>query len=159
MNYKRGFTLIELLVVVGIIAVMASLTLGYLSSARKKGNDTAVKSNTQTVRALSEIFYLDNSASYLPAGGSNFAPATCPSYNAAGTNMFAINSKISAALTEAVARGNGSSSCANSSSAWAIAIGLNLDATKSWCIDNSGRATVVSFIPSAAINSSTYLCN
>ena len=55
-NFKKGFTLIELLVVVAIVGLLAMMTFGYLGSARKKGNDTAVKSNLATVRTASEIF-------------------------------------------------------------------------------------------------------
>ena len=154
----RGFTLIELLVVVAIIGLLASITLGYLGSARKKGEDAAVKTNLATVRSASEIFYLDNANSYLPSGGSTFSLATCPAYNAAGTNMLSKNKNIADSIAEAVKRGDGSS-CYNSANAWAVAVGLKLVPSTSWCIDVAGAAKIENSVAGSAINSSTFLCN
>jgi len=155
---NKGFSLLELLMVVAIIGLLASITFGYLGSARKKGNDTAVTSNLSTVRSLSEIFYLDNGNSYLPSGGSVFGIATCPTYDASGTNMLSKSKFIADAVAEAVKRGNGSS-CYNSADAWAIAVGLSLDSNTSWCIDNAGVSKQVAAIPSLAINPSIFTCN
>lgn len=155
---ERSFTLIELLVVVAIIGFLASITLGYLSDARKKGGDTAVKSNLVTMRSVAEIFYLDNANSYLPAGGSTFDIAACPTYNALGTNMLSKNKNIADAIAEAVFRGNGSS-CYNSSNFWAVAVGLKLNANTSWCVDNTGVSKMVASVPGSAINAVTFVCN
>ena len=56
-KFSLGFTLIELLVVVAIIGILASVVLTSLGNARGKGADAAVKTNLNTVRGLSEIFY------------------------------------------------------------------------------------------------------
>lgn len=158
MNLQKGFTLIELLVVVAIIGLLASVTMGYLGSARKKGDDTAVKSNLATMRSVSEIFYLDNGNSYLPAGvGVPFGPDTCPTYNASGTNMLSRNKVIADAIAEAVKRGNGSS-CYNGDIVWAVAVGLKVTPNTSWCVDVTGAAKVVSSAPEGAING-TNTCN
>lgn len=158
LSLSKGFTLIELLVVVAIVGLLASITLGYLSSARKRGDDTAVKSNLVTMRSVGEIFYLDNGNSYLPAGGSTFGIAACSTYDAAGTNMLSKNKVIADAIAEAIFRGNGSS-CYNSADAWAVAVGLKLNANTSWCVDNAGVSKEVASGPSAAINPSTFTCN
>ena len=158
MNFQRGFTLIELLVVVAIIAALTSITLGYLSSSRKRGGDAGIKSNLETVRAVSEIFYLDNSNSYLPAGGEAFSIDTCPVYSSSGTNMLSKNKSTADAIAEATKRGVGNS-CYNSSEVWSVAIGLNEVPNTSWCIDNSGAARIESSAVSSAINPSTGLCN
>lgn len=150
--------MIELMVVIAIVAVLAGLTLGYLTDARKKGADTGVKSNLSTVRAVSEIFYLDNANSYLPQGGVAFGPAVCPPYDPSGTNMFSQNKTISDAIAEAIKRGNGSS-CANSADFWAVAVGLVLDPTTSWCVDNQSVAKVVNVLPANAVNPATFSCN
>ena len=160
MNLKKGFTLIELLVVVAIIGLLASITLGYLSDARKKGDDTAVKSNLATMRSVAEIFYLDNANSYLPAIiGATFGIAICPTYDVSGngTNMFSKNKVIADAIAEAANRGNGSS-CYNSDNTWAVAVGLKLVPNTSWCVDNSGAAKQEADL-SSAINPLTFLCN
>lgn len=157
-NLKKGFTLIELLVVVAIIGILASVILASSSGARKKGDDTAVKSNLATMRSVAEIFYLDNANSYLPVGGAIFNIANCPTYNPAGTNMLSKNKNIAASIAEAVKRGNGSS-CYNGANAWAVAVGLKLTPNTSWCVDVTGAAKMVSSLPSSAINGSTFTCN
>ena len=155
---RDGFTLIELLVVVAIVGILASITLGYLGNARKKGDDTAVKSNLVTMRSVGEIFYLDNTNSYLPVGGSTFAIAACPPYNVAGTNMLSKNKNIADSIAEAVKRGNGSS-CYNSANSWAVAVGLKLIPNTSWCVDYGGNSKQVASVPGLAINAVTFLCN
>ena len=157
-NLNQGFTLIELLVVVAIIGLLAAVTMGYLSSARNKGDDTAVKSNLATARSMSELFYSNNNNSYLPSGGTDVA-GTCPTvYDTLGTNMLSKDKTVFDAMTEAIKRGSGSA-CYNSSNNWAVAVGLKVVANTSWCVDNSGAAKVVNSAPSSAISGSTFLCN
>jgi len=155
---NTGFTLIELLIVVAIIGLLASITMGYLSSARKKGDDTAVKTNLHTVSTGSEIFYLNNNNSYLPTGGVNVTGTCSTVYNTPGTDMFSKDKAIFDAIAEAVKRGNGSA-CYNNADFWAVAVGLSLTDNTSWCVDNQGSAKIVNSVPSGAINSSTFLCN
>ena len=140
-----------------IIGVLASVVLASLNSAKKKGDDTVVKSNLRTVANQAGLFYSDND-SYLPAGGSTFSIAACPVYNAAGTNMLSKNKVVADSIAEAIYRGNGSS-CYNSANIWTVAVGLKLTANTSWCVDVSGAARVVNSAPASAINSSTFLCN
>ena len=155
---KKGFALIELLVVIAIVGLMASIVLGYLGSARKKGDETAVKSNLGTIRSSSELFYVGNNNSYLPVGGANVT-GTCPiAYNPSGTDMFSKDKAIYGAITEAIYRGVGSS-CYNAGNFWAVAIGLKLVPNTSWCVDSGGAGKVVNSIPSAAINAGTFSCN
>lgn len=156
---QRGFTLIELLVVVAIIAILASVVLSSLSSAKGKGGDAAVKSNLNTVRGQTELFYSNNGNSFLPPGGSAFPIATCPAYSASATNMLAKDKVIAGAIAEAVKRGGNGSSCYNSYLIWAVAVGLKSSATASWCIDYGGNSRQVSSAPGSAINPVTFLCN
>jgi|SRR3989338_10966868 len=155
---QKGFTLIELLVVVAIIGLLASVVLSSLNSSRIKSADTSVKENLHTVANEAEIFYLGNSNSYLPAGGSVFAIATCPAYNASGTNMLSKNFNIVAAIAEAVSRGGNGSSCYNSGSVYAVAVGLKSSSSSSWCVDSIGSAKVVAFAPASAIDPVFFSC-
>jgi len=155
---KRGFTLLELLVVVAIIAVIVSVTLVVLSDSRDKGADAAIKANLNTIRGQSELFYSNNSNSFLPSGGTDVS-GICPSYNPSGTSMFSNDKTISDAIVEAVKRGGNGSACYNSSINWAVAIGLKSDANTAWCVDSGGNSKLVSSVPASAINSGTLLCN
>ena len=159
-NKHLGFTLIELLVVVAIIALLVSVVMAAMDIAKKKGADASVKSNLDTLRSVAELFNSNNNNSYLPAGGATFPIDACPTYDITGngTNMFTKSKTISDAIAQAVKSGI-TSSCYDSDSTWSVAVGLLVDPTTSWCVDNTGAARVVASIPSGAINSTTGLCN
>lgn len=155
---EKGFTLLELLMVVAIIGVLTSIVLVSLTDSRNRGADAAVKSNLDTVRGQSELFY-SSSNSFLPSGGATFNIATCPAYNASGTNMLSKDKVIAEAIAEAVKRGDNGSSCYNSSINWAIAVGLKSNSALSWCVDSGGNSKQVSSAPNGAINNTTFSCN
>lgn len=72
---NRGFTLIELLVVIAIIGILASVVLASLNSARDKGEDAAVKSNLNNVRAQAALYYDDEGDYDLVCSDPNVANA------------------------------------------------------------------------------------
>ncbi len=68
MKKNKGFTLIELLVVIAIIGILSSVVLASLNSARQKGQDTAIKSNLNNMRAQAEMYFDNNQYSYGATG-------------------------------------------------------------------------------------------
>ena len=64
-----GFTLIELLVVIAIIAILASLLLPALASAKESGRSIKCLSNMRQV-ALGIYNYKDENDDHLPFAGS-----------------------------------------------------------------------------------------
>lgn len=63
----RLFTLIELLVVIAIIAILASMLLPALSSAREKSKTISCRSQLRQI-ALATLGYLDDNGGTLPCG-------------------------------------------------------------------------------------------
>lgn len=59
-NKVLGFTLIELLVVVSIIAMIASVILSALGTAKQRAQDTAKVREMQEVRTAIQMYFADN---------------------------------------------------------------------------------------------------
>lgn len=59
---QSGFTLIELMVVVMIIAILVGIAIPAFLGARKRAQDTAVKSNLRNGLATAQTVFTDNQA-------------------------------------------------------------------------------------------------
>jgi len=74
MKKQKGFTLIELLVVIAIIAILSTVVMAGLNSARAKGRDARRLSDIKQLQSALELCF-DNGAGY-PVGASTVIGAT-----------------------------------------------------------------------------------
>jgi prepilin-type N-terminal cleavage/methylation domain-containing protein len=140
MNYRKnstGFTLIELLVVIAIIALLSSVVLASLNSARTKAADNSVKTAMKQMVNQAEI-YRDLNPDF--GSSSQTGVAQC------NQGVFSDSRILSMQANIAVNAGIGATFTCYTDAAtrtkWALSISL-LRSGGSWCVDNSSafRAT------------------
>jgi len=80
MKKQKGFTLIELLVVIAIIAILSTVVMAGLNSARMKGRDAKRLSDIKQLQAALELCFDDSATGYPGTSGTAYtctAGATC----------------------------------------------------------------------------------
>ncbi len=135
---KKGFTLLELLVVVGLIAVLATITVALLSDARNKGANAGIQSNLFNAIAQGEIFFISNTS--VP----NSYTAVCTNGMVGGAQGIGLNvftAAKSAGLqnySTNTTGGAGVATCNDSTTAWAAEVPLKTGGF--WCVDSRGKS-------------------
>jgi prepilin-type N-terminal cleavage/methylation domain-containing protein len=136
MKKQRGFTLVELLVVIAIIGILTSVVLVSVSTANKRGKDTAVQANLSEVRAQAQMYYNDNS-SYCVGASCAESRTNCLAANNGG-NVFS-NSKVSAQTVAAELANLGTLSCVVTADGADYVISSKLsDGVTYYCVDSNG---------------------
>jgi prepilin-type N-terminal cleavage/methylation domain-containing protein len=132
---NKGFTLIELLVVIAIIALLSSVVLASLNTARNKGSNSAIKADLLGVSQQANITYYDLSGVY-----TNLCSDASMQKNLTGLQT------VSGATTLNTALGTDGSAtavtCHSSATGWAVEAPLKLTEGTStfWCADYNGSS-------------------
>lgn len=122
-NLKAGFTLIELLVVVGIIAILATIVLGFLSNARAKGSDSAIQSELASLKNQAAVYASNNNNSFNNLFTSN--------------NTWASNDTGISAILVNIDKKSTVHTVGSSASAWAAQVRLVSNTSQYICLDST----------------------
>lgn len=134
MRKNEGFTLIELLVVIAIIALLASIVLVAVGSARAKGIDAAAKQNLSNAVPQAEL-YNSNNGTY---------SGICQASTVGGIRaMLDSAAKVEKITNYGSAMANGE--CHDSPTAWAASIPLKNGVNQFFCVDSSGASNQTSW--------------
>lgn len=79
MRKKFGFTLVELIILVGIMSILASVTIPIFLEAQVHSKISRSRSGLRCIGAALEAYFVDNKA-YIPDGHSNIPPNTYAMY-------------------------------------------------------------------------------
>lgn len=85
MNRDKGFTLIELLVVIAIIALLSSVVIASLSTARAKSRDARRLADISQVRTALELYY-DSNQGYPSTTGAQIWRSECSGWGTYANN-------------------------------------------------------------------------
>jgi len=154
---QKGFTLIELLVVIAIIGLLASVVLAAVGTARKKGQDAAIKSQLESARSQAEL-YASNSTSGYTGVCAALSTANPPGLAAILANANVDASKGGSVITVNTTAGTYQNvTCHDNQSDWAAEAPLSASASggpSMWCVDDTGAAR----LESTNLGSSVFIC-
>lgn len=156
---KKGFTLIELLVVIAIIGLLSAVVLASLSTARRKGQDSAIKEQLTSFRSQAALYY-SNTPNY---GGSAGAEGRRLNFDAAGTvqsyspsytgsqvqNFCTLSAPLAKMLGKAASVSGGLAYCAVGVGGASYAAYTQLPTAEGtyFCVDSKGFSGVVTANP------------
>lgn len=143
-----AFSLVELMVVIAIIGVMSAVIMTNLNSARGKTANTTIKSNLNSIRAQSLIFFDDNNFSF---------GATTNSCNALGRVFLYPPIRDTIIANNTIVNGT---FCAGSVSAWVIRSPLKVQEGNFtwWCVDHTGVSKGVTALQITNWLGGNYFC-
>jgi type IV pilus assembly protein PilA len=155
-NFKTGFTLIELLVVITLIAILMVVIVASVTSAKRRGEDSAAKSDLSTIRTQANIYYTN-------AGGGTYGILVD---NDCGLGMYSSDTTISDALVHATASSTTiACNVGPTDQTFAVAVELKTG-TGYYCVDstntgknNTGAVGLIGGDNTYALNTVTGLCS
>jgi prepilin-type N-terminal cleavage/methylation domain-containing protein len=155
-NSKKGFTLIELLVVISIIALLSSIVITSLSSARNKAADTAVRQNLNGIKTSAQLYY-ELMGKYGSATGAYYegnciTNGTMFRESTITGQARDVADTITVAIQKAADSGRGDKNCRIDAlrTQYMIAVQLKSSANY-WCIDDTGAGVEISALPATNV--------
>lgn len=159
-KFKKGFTLIELLVVIAIIGILSSIVLGSLSSARTKGEDTAIQAGLSNMRAQADLYYSNNShygtqSTGACNGATTLFATTTP---AGGTgSLKGMVDEVTSKAGYAFCSASGGQS--GGAAAWMVYAPLKGSTGSQWCVDSVGNSKKIGTAGGGVATTTTTSCN
>jgi prepilin-type N-terminal cleavage/methylation domain-containing protein len=146
MNKNKGFTLIEVLTVIMIIAILASIILVSLDTARERTRDVTIQNQIGQLRSLAEALYTfeEHYNEFADAKDNN-----ADEYRRVAEKVNEMGGELKVEFLEDV-QGNKRAYCAYSK--------LASDEEEAFCVDSTGNAMTGVFATIESSCGDSYVC-